>query len=484
MVTFFERLNQAGVRYGVFKSSRNTLLALDGDQDLDILVARDDYKRFCAIASGCAGIRSTNHRSLASAGREDWFIPDFERANYLHLDVHTCVRLGGKFNKRYAWFAYEHIAQWRAVPFGGCSIPVVSHLDEAAITLARIAFRQKGMLFGAWQRLTGDWSQEIDDLLFEGADAAEKQVAQERIGLAFCCLIRKHDNAIWVRRSDLAHIRRSVRAHGAAAVHSVFTDAITNAVRTWHYAASRFVNRMAPGFTMDRRRPSNGGLIVAVVAPDGLGKTTQVEKLSRLFGWKFCCTSLYLGTGDGRGWLTRRLIRSLYIRRRSKVREALQDDPSATAAPPTLKSRLAASLLAIWGLLTALERHACVRRARRMADRGFIVFCDRWPQSIQPGLMDGPTRSLRRPSGLIRKWELSLYDRMSRTQPDVLIHLTAAYEVSQARKPGEITREEFEKRLSLMKHLRTREPGIYVVDAAEDIDEVSRSLFRLVWNAL
>jgi hypothetical protein len=97
---FFEKLNSAGIRYGVFKSSRNTAPALAGDQDLDLLVAREDYRRFCGIAAEYGGIRSVNHRSLVSPGREDWFIPDFERAKYLHLDVHTEVRLGGKFDKR------------------------------------------------------------------------------------------------------------------------------------------------------------------------------------------------------------------------------------------------------------------------------------------------------------------------------------------------------------------------------------------------
>ena len=154
-VTFFDRLNEAGVRYGIFKSSRNTPMALAGNQDLDVLVAREDYRRFCAIAAECAGIRSVNHRSLASPAREDWFIPDFERVKYLHLDVHTSLRLGGKFNKCYPWFAYRDIHQWDAVSVGNCSIAVASPMDEAAITLSRIAFRAKGRIAGSWQKLTG-----------------------------------------------------------------------------------------------------------------------------------------------------------------------------------------------------------------------------------------------------------------------------------------------------------------------------------------
>ena len=309
-VTFFERLNEAGVRYGIFKSSRNTLMALAGDQDLDILVAREDYHRFCTIASECAGIRSVNHRSLVSLAREDWFIPDFERAKYLHLDVHTSVRLGGKFNKRYPCYAYGHIRHWDAVTFGGCSIPIVSPMDEAAITLSRVAFRSRRQIFASWQKLVGDWTQEIDELLFHGAEACSEGLVKECIALEVRCQVKKRGNEIWVRCEDMAEIRRRVRGYCGAPVYAALMDAVSNSLATWAYAASRIANRLIPGHTIDRRRPVSGGLIVAVVAPDGMGKSTQVAQMRRLFSWKFSCTKLYFGTGDGRGWWLRRWIRA------------------------------------------------------------------------------------------------------------------------------------------------------------------------------
>ena len=257
-VTFFDRLNEAGVRYGIFKSSRNTQMALAGDQDLDILVAREDYQRFCVIASECAGIRSVNHRSLVSPAREDWFIPDFERAKYLHLDVHTSIRLGGKFSKRYPWYAYRDIHQWGTVSSGGYSIAIVSPMDEAAITLSRIAFRSKSTISGSWQRLTGDWAQEIDQLLFATAETADKNVRLEHAGLQLRCRVRKHGGQIWVHREDLASIRRSVKAGCGSSAYFTFIGAIANVLGSWHYAASRFMNRILPGFTIDRRRPASG----------------------------------------------------------------------------------------------------------------------------------------------------------------------------------------------------------------------------------
>jgi thymidylate kinase len=481
---FFAGLNEAGVRYGVFKSSRNMLVGLAGSQDLDILVDRADHRRFCAIASEYGGIRSVNHSSLTAPEREDWFIPDFDRGRFLHLDVHTSIRLGGKFNKRYRCGRYADIRQWDSVTFEGCPIPVASAQDEAGITLSRIAFRADGKAAGSWQKLGGGWLPEIDDLLFAGADCGQKAVWYASDGLKVRYRVKKVDNAIWVHRQDLASIRHLVRIRSGGAFHTPAIDWIVNAVRASHYAISRAMNRAAPGVTMDRRRPASGGLVIAIVAPDGMGKSTQVERMAKLFGWKFCCMRLYLGTGDGPGWWLRRMLRKQYISRRGKIRAALlADDSRDNSAGP--KSRAGSLVLSAWGVLVGLERYSRLRAARRKADRGFIVFCDRWPQSVQAGYMDGPTAH--RPgerAGLLRRWELSLYDRMACIHPDLMIHLTGDYAISQGRKPGELSREEFDKRIALMAEIRARVPSVRVVDASGQVDDVSKSLFGLIWNAL
>jgi len=483
---FFAKLNEAGVRYGIFKSSRNTALALAGDQDLDILVAREDYHRFCAIASECMGKRSVNHQCLVSQGREDWFIPDFERARYLHLDVHNSVRLGGKFNKRYPCYHYDDIRRWETAAVEGCVIPIVSPQDEATITLSRIAFRSRGGVFsGRWQKLTGDWAQEIDELLFRAGGASLDTVRHECAALDLGCLVRKRNNEVWVRREDMANIRRLVRARAAAPVYSVLTDAIWNSLRAWRYRTSRVAGRLVPGSTIDRRQPASGGLVVALVAPDGMGKSAQVERLYKLFNWKFSCVRLYLGTGDGQGWWLRRRIRALYVARRDTIRNAGLHDRAVAKRSGDWKSRIGALLLSMWGVLVALERHGRVMAARRMADRGFIVLCDRWPQSIQPGFMDGPTgQQIARNPTLLRRWEMALYERMSRARPDIIVHLVGDYGVSQARKPGELSRGEFDKRIALMEQMRARGLGTHVVDAGRNIDEVSKQLFELIWEAL
>ena len=481
----FERLNAAGIRYGAVTNALNIPAAMAGDRDLDVLVARDDYRRFCVMAAGCGGIRSVNHKSLVSPGREDWFVPDFDQGRYVHLDVHVALRLGGSFNKAYPFWRYGDIRDWQLTPFDSCSIRIASAEDQARIALSRIAFQVDGPAFGLWQTLGGKWAKKIDPLLFPLETSGERIVSYASAGSDLRCRVRKCDGEIQVRRVDLGKLRSLVRRRCLAPPHAKVIDPVINAVKTVRYAGARALNRIWPGSTIDRRRPASGGLVVAVIAPDGMGKTTQVRRMRQLFAWKFSCATIYLGTGDGEGWKIRRLIRAAYIKRRPKVRASLLSDVRPTGAPASFKRRLGALLLSLWGMMVALERYASMRKASRMADRGFIVFCDRWPQDIQPGLMDGPTRpSEHRSPGRLRTWELALYRRMAQSQPDVSVQLVGSYATSQARKPGELAREDFDKRMALMEELRERFPGICVLDADRDIDAVSRSLFRLIWSAL
>ncbi|MDY0885636.1 hypothetical protein ACFPL7_23615 [Dongia soli] len=480
----FRTLNEEGIRYGIFKSSRNTAEAVSGMQDMDILIAREDYRSFCQIASQFEGIRSVNHPSLTSSGREDWFIPDFERCKYLHLDVHSSIRLGGKFGKRHCLYNYADIQDWRVLTFSDCSIPVVSFMDEARITLSRIAFRTTSLGFGTWKKLQGTWKTEIDELLFVPGGPEMATVSFAFGPENFRCHVKKEDGAIWVNRRELSDLRQVIRQGNAAPALSVPADWLRNALNGGRYLGTRFANRLFPGISIDRRCPVTGGLVVAIIGPDGMGKSTQVKRMRDIFAFKFSCLGLYLGSGDGQGWWLRRLIRLFYIRRRSKIRDIFLDGDGLRERRPSIKKRIGSYLLQFWGVLTALERYNSVCKARRKAACGFIVFCDRWPQSLGHGFLDGPTRQDNRSRTWVRKWELSLYERMNRYRPDVAIQLVADYAVSAARKPGELQQGEFEKRIDLMTELRKIDPLIQVVDAGNDLDTVSRSLFKLIWEKL
>jgi thymidylate kinase len=155
-----------------------------------------------------------------------------------------------------------------------------------------------------------------------------------------------------------------------------------------------------------------------------------------------------------------------------------------TPADRTTMQQLGVSM---WRLLVALTRLATAQKALRLAASGALVICDRWPQSIAPGMLDGPALEpppSMRLARLISRVEQWLYQRMDGLRPTLTIHLTCPYETSATRKPGAIEREDFDRRVVLMEELRRRDPSIQVVDVRQDMEKVTSDLLGHVWARL
>ena len=219
------------------------------------------------------------------------------------------------------------------------------------------------------------------------------------------------------------------------------------------------------------------GVVVALVGPDGVGKTSQTAAITNALQKKFDCTAVYLGSGDG-GWALRRRGKEL-LRKFSRRPRKEKSSPNAPARD-RVNDRLRTALS---GVAIAVERYWTLLRAMRMAASGEIVISDRWPQNMQPGMLDGPMRLDPRASGLVRllsRFERFLYRRMAAHRPDLAVHMICDFETSNARKPGDRSRAEFEQRLALMDEMRRLDPAIMVVDAQNGFDEVTRELLRCV----
>lgn len=484
--TLFRALNAAGVRYGVIQDLAGLRDALAGRDDLDVLLDKQDYPAFLAIMGQLHALRgvSLSCYDNVCAGREDWFVPDFSRGAYLHLDTHIGVRVGWEFRKRYLAFDHMAIARWDRISLEGTSIPVVSPEDEIRIALARFAFRMWALPWTPWLTLRGEWKTQLARLSSLPGERG-LSIIHYTFGRSapVSCRIRQTEAGLAVHRGDLARLRRSIREKGGFARGFSIADPAVHIARKATYLFLRLVGRLMPGSVPAKRRPYSGGLVVAIVGPDGLGKSTQAELLTRAFRWKFGCAQLYVGTGEGDGWWLRKGLQRLVFphRRQLKAKAQRRNDKQPMHG-------IYAAALAFWGVLIAIERYVVVMRAHRLATRGLIVVCDRWPQMLRFGYLDGPMI----PSGMLgvrglgalARFEQKLYRKMEECRPHLTLHLVCDHAVSERRKPGEISREAFEARLALMAELRASDKQIRTIDASASVDEVGRELFREIWLSL
>lgn len=225
-------------------------------------------------------------------------------------------------------------------------------------------------------------------------------------------------------------------------------------------------------------------MVVALVGPDGVGKTSQTAELTRTLGRQFKCTAVYLGSGEG-GWALRRIVKRQFLKLRAR---RVRTGPAASPSAPRREFYTNHSVFtALSGMAVAVERYVTFRRAMRLASSGSIVISDRWPQNIEPGLFDGPLQLVPSASALVRllsRFELGLYRRMQTRSPDLMIHLVTDYETSNARKPGDRSRSQFDRRMALMQEMRTKDPTIKIVDARKEFDAVTAELHECVRLAL
>lgn len=487
----FRALNEAGLKYGIIQDLASLQDGLAGRDDLDVLLDKHDYPVFCSIVSQLHGRRgvSLSCYDNVCAGREDWFLPDFSRGRYLHLDMHIGVRVGWEFRKRYLAFDHAAIARWEPIYVDGVSVPVVSPEDEIRIAIARFAFRAWTLPWNQWVAVGDRWKDQLARLP-SLSDEQGLHVVEYTFGggRTVSCRFLESPDGLAAQRGDLARLRRSIREMcGFTGAHGI-ADAAVHLGRKTSYLALRLLQRLAPGRFPPKRRPMAGGFVVALVGPDGLGKSTQVDRLTQIFRWKFGCAQAYVGTGDGSGWWFRKGLQSLVFPHRHRLKSLAHDDGKDPSRRNFTKGGVAATALALWAVLIAFERYAVVKRAHRWATRGLIVICDRWPQTLRRGYLDGPTipPHLFSVPGLsvLARIEQKLYQKMEGCRPHLTMHLVSDFAVSERRKPGDIRKEAFDARLSLMAELRAGDRDIRTVDASDGIEAVSRELFRQIWLSL
>jgi len=478
----FGQLRQDGVRIGVYKNTAQIEAGLRGETDLDLLAARDDADAMRRTLRQCGGVPAQPGRfhDNTGANREDWFVP-LGDCRFLHLDIAIGITIGPKYRKRYRVFDYADVRDWQTLQAAdGVRLSCVSPQDELRIALLRSVF------------------QPVSDNQIEqaGEDDAALQPLPYRIGAEqFSCKPVATPSGPSLTESDRRKMRKAVRRQASSLNGS---NAIADwSIHTWRRALNALSTRMTAmrtGSSRTRRSLQPQGIIAALIGPDGVGKSTQAARLQAIFGRKFRCASVYLGSNDGSWTQLRRRIGGKVARKKSSIIESpSKQKPSGKSSNG--RSWAHATGSAVWRLLVAIQRLTNLHRARRLAASGALVICDRWPQTIAPGMLDGPALPPppnRRLARLISRAEHALYRRMERYSPDLSIHLDCDFATSYARKPGDIEEADFEKRLDLMQQMRQRNAGdgavgasrIAVVDARQELDEVSADLCRHIWAAL
>ena len=133
------------------------------------------------------------------------------------------------------------------------------------------------------------------------------------------------------------------------------------------------------------RRRLKKSKIILICGVDGSGKSTLSKELKESLKWKIDVRRLYLGAGDGEGFLIRRFgsfLSKKIFKKTSQNRELIKNKNDLNNFKNNLRI--------IWALIVAFEKLLKYYELKKLKYLGNIVILDRFPNLNKFGMNDAP----------------------------------------------------------------------------------------------
>jgi hypothetical protein len=483
----FEALNQEGVRYCNFKSSAQVAAGLEGATDLDVLCDAGQIELIALLLARHGFKRFPAHPSRAYPGVEDFFAADERTGRLLHLHLHYRLIVGERFFKNYR-LPWEREFLTRRVLDESTGVYVADPGLEWLLLVCRFALkiRWRDRLTARIASRRGEsgalrsehsWLAARVDPVVPKQDATRLlgPRAGDLVGLAIADDLKlsrlKRLRRELLRSPQVYRGYRRVPALGHRWAREL----------RWVVGSinRRYLHRP---FAYSRSGPG-GGTVIAVIGSDGAGKSSVSEMLYSWLAGKVDVVPIYFGSGQGQSSLLRWPMRVVLELTRGRTRSTSKD-------PEQRRTREIGLARALWALALAREKRSKLRMAGRARERGFIVICDRYPQTQADGVNDGPLlwtwrESPARVKRALARWEDGIYQLAETIPPDIVVRLLVTQETAAARRPGDDPRE-LAFRTQLVRDLRfdNASSGVIDIDAEDDLAAVILEVKRRLWPVI
>ncbi len=193
-----------------------------------------------------------------------------------------------------------------------------------------------------------------------------------------------------------------------------------------------------PRGRQERMRLTSGGALIAVVGSDGAGKSTVLSQCERWLSGVFHVRKVHAGKPPTT-WLTFPCSLALALFRGVRRWRSSRAQPAADSTVHFASESGEASLAyALRAVILAWERRQLLVRCGRLAAKGRLVLCDRYPSDTS-GAMDSPRLcvSLDRRGGFaairngLARIEARLYRQIP--PPDVVLRLSVSLDTAKQR---------------------------------------------------
>lgn len=477
-----KRLDTEGISYCHWKSNWKLSRWLNGDGDLDLLVAIADAKRFASEVLRLGFVQAAQPQNEETPGILHYYGWDRDAAKFVHLHVYHQLLVGHDLTVNYHLPLEDLLL--RSVSDVG-SIPIPEPESELIVFVLRkiLAASTAEIILRRIVGRSDQFEKTAEELAYLEAQTHRprvyellKQVDPLLPAIFFEGSLQslRMDSSLWNRTKVRRQLEKMLHGH---ARRRPLVDGFLQAERVVVKAfRARLLGRT------NRKHLVNGGTLIAIVGGDGAGKTTAVNAIQSWLEENFEVRSFHFGK-PRRAPITIAVILGLRTRRlvKSVLRRFL---PNRSENNP---SKHAGYLQMLRWVCAARDRYRVYSKAHRFTLNGGIAICDRY---LVPGinLMDGP--NIARDLGETRlNWfskallnaEQKHYQRI--TEPDLLLVLRVDPEIAVRRKTDEQP-----------EHIRTRSEEIWradwsnavaqTIDASQSPAAVLADLQDRIWQQL
>jgi thymidylate kinase len=473
-------LNDRGINYCHWKSNAAIDRSESAENDLDILVSRNDVQLFEGILCrlGFKEALPTDKKQIP--GILHYYGYDVDADKFVHVHAHYNLIIGHDSTKNY------HIPMEK--PFLESVVreglfKICAPEFEFIIFVIRMVFKFSVLdaLRGNRVTLTAGVQQELEYL----HDKIDRGKMHDILGRLLpyidrnlfetCIHSLEVDSSIWMCIKAQKRLQKKLAAHARRSqVSDIF-------FKSWRRIACSISDRIFK--RESRKRLKNGGAIIALVGGDGSGKSTAIEGLYEWLSKNFDTIKVHMGRPPCS--IEKTVIEGI-LRRLGKVEQFLKKNRlyQYSIDGNSIVSKYG-SLLAY--ICMARDRYKVYIKARRFASNGGLVISDRFPLP-QVNLMDGPKSdkmaSLQKSSRLIKllaRTEKKYYQRMM--LPEVLIVLRVTPEIATQRKTNEETFY-VQSRSQEIWDLDWEHTYAHVIDAGRSKAEVLSEIKFLIWSKI
>jgi thymidylate kinase len=476
-----DALKASKVNYCHWKSNNNLHLSANGENDLDLLVSREDSQKFFEILWKLGFKQTYPAKEDKLPGVVDYYGYDTESDRIVHAHVHFQLVLGHDLSKNYR-LPIERSFLESAVQGELFRVPIPEF--EFVVFIIRMILKHSTlssilMLHGG---LASSERRELEFLQSRSSMVEVDAVIEQHLpyishNLLEACLMALQPGASLLKRIRTG--QQLLDGLKACARRSQMADTFLQFSRRVILPIQSRLHLRMP-----KNRMANGGLLIAIIGGDGSGKTTAINGIYAKLSDEFDIVKIHMGKP---AWsLTTVVIRGLL-----KIGRSLGFFPFAMEGSEstidTYSPKFPGYPWLIREVCTARDRYLTYKSIRRFATNGGLVLCDRFPLA-EVKIMDGPqverlTQGVRSNRFLkfLARLEKHYYDQIM--SPDLLIALRVDPEISVVRKTDE-TAESVRTRAGEIWNIDWRKTPAHVIDASKSKSEVLVDLISLIWSHL